>query len=202
MGRRSAWLAVFICTAGGSGIRLPPMKNTLLTLCLVLGFLPVQQPELKVKIKSFKNHKRFSVGYDKFKDQTTVTAGSFPVFQTEGKQSDSTFSVYARFISPGTETFYLGIDCIGRRWQFLETAKIYLLIDGERLSYDTMRGSNIGDHKRDFYITREWLVVSMNADSFHKLANGKSVEIKAGNFQTKLKDEHLLAFRNLLSLKN
>jgi hypothetical protein len=37
-------------------------------------------------------------------------------------------------------------------------------------------------------------------DTFRKIANAKAVELKVGSVESKLKDEHLLAFRDLLSL--
>jgi len=57
------------------------MKLKSLTLCLLLLFSAVavsaQEQAFKDKIKHFKNSRRFSVRYDKFKDVTWITVGAF-----------------------------------------------------------------------------------------------------------------------------
>lgn len=178
------------------------MKALLLILVLAVG---VQcQSDLKAKTKTFRNSKRFSVEYDKFKDQSIVSVGPFST-PPESKGTRGMFGVYARFLFQGSEvktpvdTFYLGIVCYGRDWQFLHAEKVYLLIDGERLSIDAQRSSNIGD-SRWSSLTSEWLIIPVDVDVFQRIVNAKSVELKAGNFETRLKEEHQTAFRDLLSL--
>src|SRR5687767_12098612 len=113
------------------------MKVLLLILALAVG---VQcQSDLKAKTKTFRNSKRFSVEYDKFKDQSIVSVGPFAT-SSQSKGTRGMFGVYARFLFQGPEvkspvkTFYLGIVCYGRDWQFLNTERVYLLIDGERFT--------------------------------------------------------------------
>lgn len=178
------------------------MKALLLILALAVS---VQcQSDLKAKTKSFRNSKRFSVEYDKFKDQSVVSVGPFST-SSESKRARGMFGIYARFLFPGSQveapvkTFYLGIVCYGRDWQFLHTDKVYLLIDGERLVIEAQRNSKIGD-SRWSSLTSEWLIIPVDADVFQRMVKAKSVELKAGNFETKLKEEHQTAFRDLLSL--
>lgn len=180
------------------------MKALLLILALAVSIQC--QSDLKAKTKTFRNSKRFSVEYDKFKDRSTISVGPFAT-PPEGKGARGMFGVYARFFFQGpevktpVETFYLGIVCYGRDWQFLYTEKVYLLIDGERLAIEAQRSSKIGD-SRWSSLTSEWLVIPVSADVFQRVVNAKSVELKAGNFETKLKEEHQTAFRDLLSLSN
>lgn len=177
------------------------MKHTLLALALTLSILPLAtaQTDLKTRTKTFRNSKRFSVEYDKFKDQTLAHVGPFAISSKGGM-----VGLYARFLFKGSrvkepvDTFYLGIVRYGRRWQFLHTDKVYLLIDGERFAIDAARGSRIGGSRA--YLTEEWLTVPVDAATFQKLASGKIAELKAGNIEAALKDEHLEAFRDLISL--
>jgi hypothetical protein len=177
------------------------MKNTLLALALILGILPLAhaQSDLKQRTKTFRNSKRFAIEYDKFKDETLAHVGPFAISSKGGM-----VGLYGRFLFRGqsvqtpVETFYLGIIRYGRQWQFLDTDKVYILVDGERYALDAARGSRLGNSRA--YLTEEWLTVPIDFRLFQKLGTAKSAELKAGSIEAKLKDEHLEAFRDLLSL--
>lgn len=177
------------------------MKKTLLAFALILSILSLApaQTDLKSRAKHFRNSKRFVVEYDKFKDETLAHVGPFAISSKGGM-----VGLYARFLFKGpqvtapVDTFYLGIIRYGRQWQFLDTDKVYLLIDGERFALDAARGSRLGNSRA--YLTEEWLTIPIDAATFQKLASGKSVEIKAGAIEAKLKDEHMQAFWDLISL--
>lgn len=173
----------------------------LLLLFYVAGY--TQQPAapsvetLKAKIKTFKNHKRYGVRYDKFTDVTTVW---FRFDINEGGRRlgatiNFTGSNYHR--SPGRFFVY---EDRGRDWQHLEHAdrQLYALIDGERLMLG--EGDRQGEVSGYGVSVSERLAFPLNADTFNKIAAGRSVEFRVGRRQLEIKDEHRQAFRDLESL--
>lgn len=175
------------------------MKPLLLAL-LLLAVIPTQN--LESKIKTFRNHSRFSVKYDKFKDRTVVDVGPFVVGgDMKYALSGSRLYMTGRFSRSGSEgkspaTFSLWFRATGRDWEFLKTRNLYALIDGTRF--------DLGEGKYDADLRRrnvsESLGFPVPVDVFQKLGAAKSAELKIGRIELTLKDEHKEAFRDLLSL--
>lgn len=177
------------------------MKSLILALLLLLPLTPPQ--DLEAKIKTFRNHKRFSVSYDKFKDESWVDVGPFVVggdmrYFTTGSQ----FYMTARFrfagetVSKPVNNFALWFRASGRDWQFLKSRDLHALIDGER--FDLGEGKHDGDVGRRG--VSEAIGFLIPSEVFQKLANAQRAELRVGNFELTLKDEHKEAFRDLLSL--
>jgi hypothetical protein len=156
---------------------------------------------LKQKAKTFKNSKRMSVVYDRFKDETWVTAGPFLISGTSRyMMTGSMIWLSASFVFKGEtlkqpiETMYLTLSHTGKEWQFLTTDEIYLLFDGERV---VLEARQVGDVRRG---VTEDLNAVITPEVLEKISRARSAELKAGSYVTKLKEEHQQAFRDLLTL--
>src|ERR1044071_334021 len=95
-----------------------------LLLALLLCLLPAPQG-LESRIKTFRNNKRFSVKYDKFKDQTLVKVGPFLVggdvrYAMTGKQLYMTagFLYHGQTAAMPIKDFMLHFEATGKDWQF------------------------------------------------------------------------------------
>jgi len=151
---------------------------------------------------TFRNRRRFSTSYDKFKDETHVSVGPFFVGSTSSYVwSGFQLEMTAHFFSKGHITeqpafFYLAFRSRSKEWQFLRSRELYALVDGERLALGE------GDHDGDVRLggVSEWLIYQLPAEVFYKLGTARHVEIKVGDMELTLKDEHLEAFRDLYSL--
>jgi hypothetical protein len=181
------------------GCMIPLLIILLCILYLASSF--AQSPDLQTKIKGFKNSKRFNVKYDKFKDLTIVSVGTFNIGSTGNYIiSGDMYGLSAYFGFKGTKTrppdnFYLAFDHTGKEWRFLQSRELYLLIDGERERISN--GNHDGKVRRG---VSERLLFEIPSGTFSKIASAKTVELQVGGFEMSLKDEHLQAFRDLLSL--
>jgi hypothetical protein len=181
----------------------------LITYLLALGGLIQAQevkpaPDLKQKTKTFQNNRRFSVDYDKFKDSTHVSVGPFNIGSDSeyvfsnarlGMQADFFFS--GQVLNDFVQDIYLVFHSGGRKLRFSDHRDLFAIVDGQRMelgqgerSSDVLRGGSVS----------ETLIFKVPTDTFNKIANAKAVEMKVGPTELKLKDEHLIAFRDLLSL--
>jgi hypothetical protein len=183
-------------------------------ICLIfLTAFAVQAQErtneqLKQQAKHFKNSKRFVISYDKFKDQTLIKTGPFAVSGTARYMAGGGFIfLSAGFLFEGqvlkqsVAEFDLILEHHGNEWQFLDTTEMYLLIDGRREILKTERDAST--HRGGFGsmgVTSEILLVKMSPELFESISTAKSVELRAGSYETKLKEEHQQGFRDLLSL--
>ena len=136
------------------------MKSSRIIYCIaclfILGSLAHAQEkkpasDLKQKIKTFKNSRRFLVNYDKFKDETIVSVGPFSLSGTgRYMATGGMYLIYAKFRFAGQEikepvdTIYLGIEFTGKNWKFLNDRRIYAIIDDERIVFEGQRGSKVG----------------------------------------------------------
>jgi hypothetical protein len=108
----------------------------------------------------------------------------------------------ARFLYPGqilTEPvsfFALWFQASGQKWEFLKSRQLYALIDGER--FDLGEGLHDGDVQRRGVSESLGFVIA--AEVFKKMGTGSVVELRIGDFELTLKDEHKEAFRDLYSL--
>lgn len=173
-----------------------------LILVLLLGVpATAQDPDLKAKIKTFRNNKRFDVEYDRFKDQTWIKVGPFAVVtekpvRTLGMDASIVFSGEKQ--SKPINTAFLRFAAYSREWKFLDSRSLYAIVDGERLSL----GEGIRDSRISSYaaLLKEELSFLLPLEILSRFSEAKSVELRVGYFELKLKEEHQIAFRDLLSL--
>lgn len=168
-------------------------------LFLLLLTSPLHAQGINQKIKTFRNSKRFIVQYDKFKNRTWVS-----VWFATGSKFGGALSGEVSFLGEqpeGKADYFFAVASFSGNWRYLDESdrELYAIIDGERMRL------GIGD--RDSSImpsasVREQITFKVDAETFAKLANSKSVELKVGLIEFKLKDEHQEAFRDLISLTN
>jgi hypothetical protein len=164
--------------------------------------------QLKEQAKHFKNSKRFAITYDKFKDETWVRTGPFAISGTARYMAGggmiflwASFRFSGQSLKQPNDTFALYLEHNGNDWQFLTTTEMYLLIDGHRNVLPAEQKGNVGRGGfGSLGAVNEILLTTVSPELFESLATGKSVELRAGSYETKLKDEHQQAFRDLLSL--
>jgi hypothetical protein len=159
--------------------------------------------DLKQKIKTFKNNRRFSVRYDKFKNSTHVSVGPFNIggdkayiFSGAMLGMGADFFFQGQTLKEGVEEIYLVFDSRSKDWRFLDGRDLYAIVDGERMELG--KGERSSDVRRGS--VSELIIYKLPIDTFSKIANAKAVELKVGSIELKLKDEHLIAFKDLLSL--
>jgi hypothetical protein len=170
----------------------------ILILLALLSLVPV--PEPKERIKSFRNSKRFEVKYDKFTDETRISVGpflvgSFKAYFMRGSQLEMS-ALFFMTKSPVKE-IYLVFESSSRDWRFLRNSELYALADGERLAFGEADDTDSRIRGRG---VSEAVSYAIPLDAFFKLAKASHAELKIGNIQLELKDEHLEAFRDLYSL--
>jgi hypothetical protein len=174
-----------------------------LIVVLLMAASLAAQDKVKQKVKTFRNSKRFTVNYDKFKDQTLVTA-VFATGNSRGGLLRGAISFKGEIPTDKPDYFFL-FELDSSSWRYLseESHKLYAIIDGERMElgkgeYDG-KTVTLGVIMRTAGVN-ERLAFLLSAETFSKLANGKSVELKIGSMEFRLKDEHQEAFRDLMSL--
>lgn len=176
------------------------MKSLLLILLLCFS-LAAQTPQ--EKIKTFKNNKRFDVRYDRFKDRTHITTGPFFI-------RDLSFQMSATFYFEGAtqkepvKTVWLLFDSTTSDWQFLDYRELFVIADSQRLELGQgVRSGKVNpSYSRYSRVTvSERLGFELPLATFEKIANAKTVDLRVGRYEITLKDEHLIAFRDLLSLQ-
>ena len=175
-------------------MKLSRLIVTLLCAVTVLA----QTDELKRKTKGFKNSRRFSVKYDKVKDLTTITAGD-PAFGS-GSKAGGGISAVASFKGDkpeGEVSYFFVFDSWSSDWLFLDESSrvLYTLIDGERRRFDP--GERFGDIDKGFAAAlsrsvriKERLAVKLDEEILRPFISSKGVEMKAGGYEFKLKEEH------------
>lgn len=174
-----------------------------LIVLLLMAASPAAQDKIKQKVKTFRNSKRFSVNYDKFKDQTWVTVW-FATGNSRGGLLRGAISFKGETPKDKPDYFFL-FELSGSDWRYLseESRKLYAIIDGERMELGTSEHSGkvaaLGIVIRTVGVN-ERLAFPLDAETFSKLANSKSVELKIGSMEFRLKEEHQEAFRDLISL--
>lgn len=140
--------------------------------------------------------------YDRFKDETTVTVG--PYFLSSGMDlvmTNSRLELMVSFIYNGqklqrpVERVTIGFLSSSKDWKFLRDQSVHVLADDQRF--------DLGSAERDSDLrmggVSEILAVNVLYETFSKIANSSKVEMRFGNKEIKLKDEHLEGFRDLAS---
>lgn len=181
----------------------------LIGLLIVLLLIPTQSaPEatFKQRVAKFKNSKRFEMRYDKFDDRTLVKVGPFYLWN-ELLKPENNFQMAAGFAFTGqklaeqVDQFALIFVVNGDNWKFLEGRTLKMIADDER--FDLGEADRTGKVGRSFFgdvRVKESLIVAVPAEVFAKMMTAKKVEMRLGQREFKLKDEHLQAFRDLMSL--
>jgi hypothetical protein len=83
----------------------------------------------------------------------------------------------------------------GAGWTFVDHRDLYGIIDGKRMELgEGAWKSHVGN------LSSEELIFTLPIATLRKIAEAKTVELKVGVVELKLKEEHLIAFRDLLSL--
>lgn len=157
--------------------------------------------DLKQRIKTFKNRGRFSVSYDKFKDITDVSVGPFAISPVRSSvvAMDADFFFGGQTLQEDVTAIHLVFTSYSAyrtgEWTFGEHRELYAIIDGERMELgEGSWKSHIGG------LSSESIIFTLPIATFRKIAEAKLVELKVGSVELKLKDEHLIAFKDLLSL--
>jgi len=180
-------------------------------IILVCAFLlmspaPLRQgsPEavFKQRVSKFRNSKRFEYYYDKFKDQARFSVGPFNIGGDSAYVfGGSMLGLTAYTFADGKDIknpdrFILLFDSSSKDWLYLRDCGLNLIVDGERV--------DLGQCTRQSDIRRggvtERLFFKLTPEQFTKIANAKVVELRIGRTELKLKDEHLQAFKDLISL--
>lgn len=186
------------------------MRNKLLTAALLLlCFVSAQaQSSLKDQIKTFNNKGRFAASYDRFKNITHVTVGPF-FMQGMSLQMTAAFSFDGEVQHGLAKGVWLLFDSSSSDWQFLNGRELFAIVDQERVALgEGIRTSTVasrptyGRYVRPSVTVRERLAFAVPFDTFEKISKGKIVDMRVGQIELTLKDEHLLAFRDLLSLRS
>ena len=170
----------------------------ILTCTIMIGGLSFGQEtkpstDLKQKIKTFKNSKRFAVDYDKFKDETHVHVGPF---FTMPLGMSAHFFFKGQTVQEDIDKIYLTFHSYSSDWRFLNDRTLYAIIDGERTELrDADRSSDIS-----LGSVSETLIYTLPTDTFRKIAEAKTIQLRVGSVEVKVKDEHQIAFKDLLTL--
>ena len=158
-----------------------------LALLILTGFQ--QSVPLKERVKSYRNSKKFSVEYDRFKDRTSIDVGDFWV---KGLQMSVTLSFKGQEPRESVDQVFFFFR--GPKARVYDSA--FIIIDGDRFELrevtQVSRGIISG--------TQPSAMLTMQRDLFEKLATSKIAEMQIGRAEIKFEDEHFQAFRDLISL--
>lgn len=172
----------------------------MLTLLLALSLIvPLPQTSLEQKIKTFRNHSRFKVKHDRFRDRTHVSVGPFFVGGTKAYISRGfrlEMSAHIFIAKQSDSDAYLVFESTSRRWTFLKNQELHALVDGERLSL----GEGTWDAELRYRRVSEGVAFKIPLNIMSRIAKANSAELLIGSQELKLKDEHQQAIRDLLSL--
>jgi hypothetical protein len=177
----------------------PAMKYNL-TPCLALLLVltasnhVLGQSDLQQRIKTFRNSKRFTVKYDRFKDETRVSVG--PFYPDHKAEIEARFSFKGQQPAEPVQDAYFIIREYGRDFRFVDNRTLYGIIDGERIEFgEGQRSSHVEPRT-----VSETLVFTVPMKVFRKLAGAKSAEFKVASVEFSLNGEHLEALRDLASM--
>lgn len=176
--------------------------------------------ELKQQAKSFKDRGKYQIHYDKFED-TSIARFSGNNLVTTGEQfgaalatamggRSSISSIPILLLGGGflftgdalkesPKDYFIYFDYSGESWAFLKNSKLIFLVDDERIQF--------GDGEADRSIkkqggVKEIIGFKASKEDLLKIGNGKSVELKIGTLERKLKPEQAQMFLNIISLGN
>lgn len=193
---------------------------SILTFAQAENTTPKTIEELKQQAKNFKDRRKYQIRYDKFEDMSIarftgnnlVTSGeqfgAALATAMGGRSSLSSIPILllgGGFIFTGDtlkespKDYVVYFDYSGESWAFLKSSKLIFLVDGERIQF--------GDGEADRSIekqggVKEIIGFKASREDLLKIGNGKSVELKIGSLERKLKPEQAQMFLNIVSLGN
>lgn len=185
---------------------------TFFTICIIglsmSAFAQKSEETLKKEAKGFKNSKRYIVKYDKFTDKTTVIYSGSLLNSTLSYMSSGTMmniNVAYEFKSQTSKNpidkFVLFFRSSGKNWSFLKDRSLYVLADENRIEMGN--GSHDSDIGRSLFgdvRTNEILAFEITKNQLSEFGNAKTLEIKLGGREFKIKDEDKTAFLNTIKL--
>jgi hypothetical protein len=156
--------------------------------------------------RKFKHNTKIQTKYDSAKDQTMVYidpyhhSGPVPYFELlENAVVTAAFRYPGKTLTATPETVELGIitnSNIG--WFFGENKDLLIFADGEQVFKGPLTVVSKNKARGSVYV--EVVSAILPTDAFLKIANSKTVEMKAGpHVQFKLVTENLEAFSDLAS---
>jgi hypothetical protein len=155
---------------------------------------PATTTDLKAKIKTLRNHKKFSVEYDRFKDVTDIEIGDFYIKNQRSRTHlETSFRLSFKGQEPPASVRQIYFFFTGPSVRVYDNA--FAIIDGQRFEIAEVDQLSTGVLSR-----RPSAMLTMQWDLFLKLANSQSAELQIGNAELKFEDEHLQAFRDLIAL--
>ena len=141
--------------------------------------------------------------YDGFSHETVITLEKMKVTcdGTKGNFKDACVSVTASLHCPGIQLDYVRyarIELIfqSKDWDQrhpVDQRELSVVVDGETIRLGRM---TLASHKTDVMMT-ETLEAIIPYKTFKQMANGQVVEIQVGRSQFELRENNLLAFRDM-----
>jgi len=150
---------------------------------------------------AYKHKKNIEVEYDRFKDVTYVRLKYLNV--TTGLTDH--VSIVATYSYKGTnpatpETVNLGFYSRSRSWRFLKDRAFVVIADGERLDFgEAVRLDSDVSSSRYSVSVSETLAVSMPLESFLKIVNASSLQLRLGYYELPLAPDHYEALKDFAS---
>jgi hypothetical protein len=165
---------------------------------------------IRVAAKKLKNNRRFQVHYDKFKDISRVTVGPFNIGSTGAYiLTNAATGLSAGFAFKGdsltepVRDYFITLESSGNNSRFFNEQDFYAIVDGERLALGRgVRDSDIGRGVFNRGRVLENIIWIVPSDTFEQIANAKNLEFKVATFEATLKEEHMQAFRDLVTLSD
>jgi hypothetical protein len=181
------------------------MKRQVLIAALVLLTISTALAQTNLPPKGkYKHDKKIEASYDKFKDETTISLKSLrplPIIHPVTLYIVPTFRFPGKTVSL-PDHVSLWFYSTSKDWQFLDYRQLLVVADGERFDFgETARvQSNVDANRYTRHVNvSETLGVMIPLNSFLKIINSKSVEIRLGQIEFKLAPDHLEALRDFAS---
>lgn len=137
--------------------------------------------------------------YDKFSDSTYYKSKRVQVYRNRGGLLVySPAKVDAQTGRSGADKYTLILSVDSYSWQFARDCSVQILADTKRYSLAcSVEYSNAFTLVRSVYVT-EGLVVRITANEFKDILTAKSVEMRVGVYEFKLKDKQLKELASVL----
>lgn len=137
-----------------------------------------------------KPSKEIRTNYDRFTDQTTLETDLMRLWGTTYDHLEVSFGAGYKGSKPSTVVFLAIFKQICKDTPLIDTAKIYVIADGERFTLDDIKRLVLKKPLDNLNIYRHEFSVSISVESMIKLAKSKNVELRIGHIETKLLPEH------------
>jgi hypothetical protein len=177
------------------------MKSAILLVFLVVTCL--QPSSLRALPGVVEHGGKIESKYDGFSHETIITLKKMKVTcdGTKGNFKDACVSVTASLHCPGIQLDYVRYARIEVIFQFKEwdqrhpvdQRELSVVVDGETIRLGSM---TLASQKTDVMMT-ETLEAIIPYKTFKQMANGQVVEMQVGKSQFELRENNLLAFRDM-----